>query len=172
LNDILKKARPELSSETASDLKKIEHYLMNDEKKLFEDEYKDLVKKVLGVLSPETLAEYKGYNIKFVPDKDISYPTTREIERCKQLHLPTRYEYPVQCMILRCVDEILKVKLENAGDIAQDFAMRVEITARVFQINMQLGHQYGWNIKGYKLVEQYYKDYNDGIYIRVLMLEL
>jgi hypothetical protein len=161
LEVLLERAKPEPPPEAVSNLEKMKQSL-SGENKLLRDEYKNSFKQVLEILSPETVAEYEKHGIELVVNEDISYPTTREIGGNKQLHLPTKYEYPIKCMILRCVDEILKIKLEGARDIVQDLAMRVEITARIFQTNMLLG-KYGWDIKGYELAEKYHKDYDDGI---------
>ena len=177
LEDILQKAKPELSRESILVLEMIEKYLKNMEDKPSDDKYKNAIEEALGILSPETLADYKKYGIEFVLNEGMSYPTARrnKKEGKWEMNLPTKYEYPIQSMILRCIDDILKVDFEGVKKKAKEsesqamiateemLARRIEITARVFQANMMLGKNYGWDIKGYELAERYHKDYQDGI---------
>lgn len=129
-------------------------------------------------MSPKTLAEYKRYGIEFVLNDAVSYPTAKQAEKGKwKLNLPTKYEYPMQSVILRCFDEILKVETEYVKDIvlgdeghqakiAAGYFLtrrRAKIAARVFLTNMMLGEKCGWDIKGYGLAEKYQEDYNNGI---------
>lgn len=176
LNSLLEKAKPELSDKAKLALKTVENYLGNSENKPSNDEYKKAIKKALKKLSPETLEDYENYGIEFVLDEKKSYPTAKKnAEGNWELNLPTKYEYPIQGMILRCFDEILKVEFENAKDHVQGLKTqteittrkmlerRVEIITRVFQVNMMLGKEYGWKIEGYELAEKYHQDYNNGI---------
>lgn len=174
VSDIRKRAEPVLSDEAKLELDKIKNFLEGNENKLLEDEYKNSVKKVLGILSPETLADYKKHKIEFVVDSKVSYPTAKRNEKGEwKLKLPTKYEYPFQGMILRCFDEVLKVEFDDAKKKAQgsgnqanmvhdDFlrSRRIMIAARVFLTNMRLGKNYGWDIKGYEMVQRYKKYYN------------
>ena len=161
IDSILQKAKPKLSPEAKTILKTIKDFIENSENKPSEDEYKNAIEKALGTLSPETLADYKKYGIEFVLNKDMSYPTTRRTKEGKwELNLPAKYEYPIQSMIYRCMDDLLKMGFVYAREKAQVsksqaeivtkemLEKRIEITARVFQTNMLLGKEYGWKIGG------------------------
>jgi hypothetical protein len=177
VSSILKRAKPALPPEAGSVLETIKQYLRDSENKPSKDEYISAIKKALEILSPETLAEYKNYDIEFVLNDDVNYPTARKTEEGKwKLNLPTKYEYPIQGVLLRCFDEILKVEFAYAGDIVRSAgshakvaagvfltSRRAKMAARVFLANMMLGEKYGWDIKGYELAEKYHQDYYYGI---------
>ena len=100
----------------------IEKYLKNMEDKPSDDKYKNAIEEALGILSPETLADYKKYGIEFVLNEGMSYPTARrnKKEGKWEMNLPTKYEYPIQSMILRCIDDILKVDFEGVKKKAKE----------------------------------------------------
>ena len=186
VSDILKKAEPQLPSEAISALEVMKQYLGDGENKPSRDEYKDSFKKVLRILSPETMKDYEDHHIEFVVNDHVNYLSARETKPDKwEVKLPSKYEYPVQCMILHCLDELLRIKSEKAENIvkrakhrmnygnvnkvenwADAFTSisRAKTASMAFYANMMLGKKYGWKIEKYQLAEQFQKDYYEGIH--------
>ena len=176
LESILEGAKPELPAEAIEVLDVIEKCLKKGEN----IDYTDSLKRLLRILSPETMKEYEDQGIEFALNHNVVRPIAKENNETGkwELNLPTEYEYPVEGMILRCFDEVLRIEeTEYEKAIAQSSSSRTEIeediasspmgrrviiAARAFQANMKLGEK-GWSIEGYELAKKYYKDYEDGI---------
>jgi hypothetical protein len=186
ISDILKKAEPQLSSEAISALEVMKKYLGDGENKPSKDEYINSFKKVLRIVSPETMKEYEDLHIEFVVNDGVNYLSARETKPDKwKVNLPSKYEYPVQCTILHCLDDLLRIRAEKvecfakkvsnlhkidtikkANEWADSYieASRIEFASRAFHANMMLGEKYGWKIEKYPLAEQFQKDYYEGIH--------
>src|SRR5262249_388493 len=120
LESIVERAKPELPSEAIEALEKIEKYLKNGENNPSDAEYIDSLKGLLGIMSPENKKQYENYSIKFVPNDNVSQPIPREDKTGKRIDMPTKYEYPIQGMILHCFDELLRIEVEEVDHIMQN----------------------------------------------------
>jgi hypothetical protein len=172
---ILERAKPKLPREAIEALDVIDKCVKKGE----HINYTDSLKRLLRILSPETIKEYEDQGIEFALNHDISHPIVQKNETSNkwELNLPTKYDYEIKGMILHCIDETLRIEeTKYAKAIAQSsdsqakipdkaslIRRRVDIAARAFQANMKLGERYGWSIEGYELAKKYYKDYEDSI---------
>jgi len=71
------------------------------------------------------MKEYEDHGIKFIYNHNEPYPIAKEWE----LHLPTKYEYPIKGMILRCFDELLR-RFEEAESLIPTNEGRIKRTRR------------------------------------------
>ncbi len=107
LESILERAKPELPREAIEALDVIDKCLKKGE----HINYTNSLKRLLRILSPETIKEYEDHGVEFVLNHDINHPAARKNETSDkwELNLPTKYNYEIKGMILLCIDEILKI---------------------------------------------------------------
>ena len=159
-----KPALPDGAEALLDHLKAIQQDTLRDGKlPLSGDSYKSLIEKTLEKVSPETWQDYRKCNVEFVLSPGETHPRAEKSDKGHwKLNLPTKYQYPIQGLILQSMDQILKIEQDLDGNIPTP-SRRAEITARVFQVNEMMGEKYGYDRKDYKLAENYHKDYYDGI---------
>lgn len=165
---LLEKAKPDLPAGVKlflDQLKKIERDIQRGKgNSLSGEEYVQLIKSTLEKLSPETMKEYQNYNVTFghgeggrgiqlnCGDQKDQWQVKFHIQRKKQVQL-----------VLRAIDQLLEFDQAEKGVVPSP-QRRMEIAARVFKANENLGERYGWSIRGYDLAKQYREYYYDGIY--------
>lgn len=166
LAHILEKAKPVLPVAAKSlldQLKGIEKDIQDGRRNpLSGDQYVELIKNTIQVLSPETMRDYKDRNVAFAHTEENIYWVRISLNDRDQvqLEIPIQYEKPVHHML--CAIERYLPIAHMQDKIVPSPERRAEIHARVFAVNEMLG-SYGWNIRGYELAKMYHKNYYNGV---------
>jgi hypothetical protein len=172
LQTILDNARPVLPDGVKEHLDTIiKYHEEGSQNKPSDAEYIEAYKQALQKWCPEIWKKYENVN-KFATDGEWDYAKLKLKDGKCTFYLPPKTTYPID-ILLRGVDETLTMKYDailekfkkrdDQQNFDADFEMRVKITARVLEMNMELGDM-GWKVtKEYPLAYQHQKDYEDGI---------
>lgn len=169
LKHILDKAKPVLPDGVEEHLKVLESYHQKGaENKPSDTEYIEAYKQALEKWCPEIWHEEytKNRSIEFVVYNRWDYAKPKDKDGEWKFYLPLETAYPKDTL-LRGIDETLTLKYDDLLRYKQDFdadlKTRVNITARTFEMNMELG-SIGWEVtKEYPLAYQHKEDYKEGI---------